>query len=144
VLHVERGPAGPDGPSGAAPPIYHRREQRIRAHVLLCWLALPLVRFIETRTVRTRAVVRDDLTGPAGTVIPDQRTHHRHPRGACRAGDHPAAEVLRLDPTPHGARRDRHRQVLPSRDPPGSQVSLPADHSRKKWGPTVHVTWCCG
>jgi len=38
VLH-EAGPAGPDGASGAAPPIYHRREQRIHAHVLLCWPA---------------------------------------------------------------------------------------------------------
>ena len=29
-------------------PIYHRREDRIRAHVLLCWLALLLVRLAET------------------------------------------------------------------------------------------------
>jgi hypothetical protein len=43
--------------------------------VLLCWLALLLVRIVETRTGRTRTDVRDDLqdlhvgvfTGPAGT-----------------------------------------------------------------------------
>jgi hypothetical protein len=43
--------------------------------VLLCWLALLLVRIIETRTGRTWAAVREDLqdlhvgvfTGPAGT-----------------------------------------------------------------------------
>jgi len=29
-------------------PVYHRREARIRAHVVLCWLALLLVRVIET------------------------------------------------------------------------------------------------
>src|SRR6266508_1212953 len=29
-------------------PVYHRKEQRIRAHVILCWLALLLVRVIET------------------------------------------------------------------------------------------------
>src|SRR5665647_1767853 len=29
-------------------PVYHRREDRIRAHVVLCWLALLLVRVIET------------------------------------------------------------------------------------------------
>src|SRR3954466_6925770 len=46
------GLAGPDGPAGAAPAIYHRREQYIGAHVLLCWLALLLVRFIGTRTGR--------------------------------------------------------------------------------------------
>jgi len=30
-------------------PVYHRREDRIRAHVLLCWLALLLVRVAEMR-----------------------------------------------------------------------------------------------
>lgn len=30
-------------------PIYHRKEDRIRAHVLLCWLALLLVRVVELR-----------------------------------------------------------------------------------------------
>ena len=56
-------------------PVYHRLEHRIRAHVLLCWLALLLVRIVETRTGRTWTDVRDDLqdlhvgvfTGPAGT-----------------------------------------------------------------------------
>ena len=31
-------------------PVYHRREDRIRAHVLLCWLALLLIRVAETST----------------------------------------------------------------------------------------------
>jgi Transposase DDE domain len=34
-------------------PIYHRLERRIRAHVLLCWLALLLVRIAERQTGRT-------------------------------------------------------------------------------------------
>ena len=34
-------------------PVYHRREDRIRAHVQLCWLALLLIRLIETRTNQT-------------------------------------------------------------------------------------------
>ena len=29
-------------------PVYHRLEERIRAHVLLCWLALLLARIVET------------------------------------------------------------------------------------------------
>lgn len=29
-------------------PIYHRLEERIRAHVVLCWLALLLIRIVET------------------------------------------------------------------------------------------------
>ena len=31
-------------------PVYHRLEERIRAHVVLCWLALLLIRIIETTT----------------------------------------------------------------------------------------------
>ncbi|HEV3498099.1 MAG TPA: IS1634 family transposase, partial [Actinomycetes bacterium] len=55
-------------------PIDHRREDRIRAHVLLCWLALLLIRITETTTGRTWTNVRAELqrlhvgtfTGPAG------------------------------------------------------------------------------
>jgi transposase len=31
-------------------PVYHRKEERIRAHVILCWLALLLIRITETTT----------------------------------------------------------------------------------------------
>ena len=31
-------------------PVYHRKSDRIRAHVLLCWLALLLIRIVETET----------------------------------------------------------------------------------------------
>jgi hypothetical protein len=31
-------------------PIYHRLEDRIRAHVMLCWMALLLIRVAETKT----------------------------------------------------------------------------------------------
>ena len=56
-------------------PVYHRLEERIRAHVLLCWLALLLVRIIETTTGDTWNRIREDLEelhvgtfeGPAGT-----------------------------------------------------------------------------
>src|SRR5262245_15874852 len=61
-------------------PVYHRREDRIRAHVLLCWLALLLIRITETTTGDTWNSIRTDLgrihlgtfTGPAGTFC--QRT----------------------------------------------------------------------
>lgn len=57
-------------------PVFHRLEHRIRAHVLLCWLALLLVRVTERRagqswrTIRrqTGRVIQITLTGPAGTV----------------------------------------------------------------------------
>jgi Transposase DDE domain len=61
-------------------PVFHREEQRIRAHVLLCWLALLLARIAETSTGQTWPTLRRELnritlgtfTGPAGTF--QQRT----------------------------------------------------------------------
>jgi transposase len=55
-------------------PVYHRLEQRIRAHVVLCWLALLLIRIIETTTGHTWHHIRRHLdrlhagtfTGPQG------------------------------------------------------------------------------
>jgi hypothetical protein len=56
-------------------PVHHRKEDRIRAHVLLCWLALLLIRTAETHTSETWRNLRDELkrlhlgtfAGPAGT-----------------------------------------------------------------------------
>lgn len=42
-------------------PVYHRKEERIRAHVLLCWLALLLARVAETKTGDTWPNVRREL-----------------------------------------------------------------------------------
>jgi len=61
-------------------PIHHRKEDRIRAHVLLCWLALLLIRIAENQTSQTWRNLRDELermhlgtfTGQAGTS--QQRT----------------------------------------------------------------------
>jgi len=39
-------------------PVYHRKEERIRAHVLLCWLGLMLIRIIENQTGKTWREVR--------------------------------------------------------------------------------------
>ncbi|MBF8194688.1 transposase, partial [Nonomuraea sp. K274] len=55
-------------------PVYHRLEERIRAHVILCWLALLLIRIIETTTGETWITIRRHLdrlhagtfTGPSG------------------------------------------------------------------------------
>jgi hypothetical protein len=56
-------------------PACHRLEERIRAQVLLCWLALLLVRVAENHTGQTWPAMRRELqrisigtfTGPAGT-----------------------------------------------------------------------------
>ncbi|AFV10383.1 IS4-like transposase [Thermacetogenium phaeum DSM 12270] len=57
-------------------PVYHRLEDRIRAHVLLCWLALLLIRIAENRTGQTWCSLRATLqrmhlgefSGTAGQV----------------------------------------------------------------------------
>ncbi|HLX52197.1 MAG TPA: IS1634 family transposase [Streptosporangiaceae bacterium] len=56
-------------------PVYHRKEERIRAHVILCWLALLLARIAENACGGTWPELRRELdrihvgtfTGPAGT-----------------------------------------------------------------------------
>lgn len=42
-------------------PMYHRLEDRIRAHILLCWLALLLVRIIENKTGERWAGIRREM-----------------------------------------------------------------------------------
>lgn len=57
-------------------PVHHRLERRIRAHVVLCWLALLLIRIVETRANDTWRNVRNELEkmhlgtfrGPTGAV----------------------------------------------------------------------------
>ena len=61
--------------------MFHRLEPRIRAHVLLCWLALLLIRVAERRTGLTwrRIAIELDrmhavtLTGSAGSVVQPPR-----------------------------------------------------------------------
>jgi len=67
-------------------PVYHRLEDRIRAHVVLCWLALLLIRVAETTTGQTWQTMRRELhrlhtvtfTGPTGTFR--QRTDPTKPQ----------------------------------------------------------------
>ena len=43
-------------------PVYHRLEDRIRSHILLCWLALLLIRVMENQTGQTWAKMRRSLS----------------------------------------------------------------------------------
>jgi transposase len=69
-------------------PVFHRLEPRIRAHVLLCWLSLLLIRVAERRTgITWRRIATElgrvhavTLTGSAGTVI------HLTPLNTAQAG----------------------------------------------------------
>jgi transposase len=66
-------------------PIHHRLEERIRAHVLLCWLALLLIRVAENRTGETWGKMRARL----------ERMH----LGEYRGGD--GRVLRRTETTPH-------------------------------------------
>jgi transposase len=67
-------------------PVYHRLEERIRAHVVLCWLALLLIRIVENTTGATWRSLAAELnrlhvitfTGPDGTFR--QRTELTKPQ----------------------------------------------------------------
>ncbi len=60
LLQVERGWRDMKGALGLRP-VFHHREDRIRAHVQLCWLALLLIRVVENATNDTWRNVRDEL-----------------------------------------------------------------------------------
>ena len=89
-------------------PVYHRREDRIRAHVILCWLALLLMRVAENKAGQPWNRIRADLqrqhavtwTGPAGTFR--QATDLTKPlRDLYTAlSIEPPKKILSLDPAP--------------------------------------------
>jgi len=60
LLQVERGWRDMKGALGLRP-VFHYREDRIRAHVQLCWLALLLLRVVENATADTWRNVRHEL-----------------------------------------------------------------------------------
>ena len=87
-------------------PVFHHREDRIRAHVQLCWLALLLIRVVENATGDTWRNLRHELDRMHLVTL---ATDHGQvaQRSATTAGpeDHPGrarpartAPVLRLHP----------------------------------------------
>jgi hypothetical protein len=88
--------------------VFHRLEPRIRAHVLLCWLALLLIRVAERRTGLTwRRIAREfgrlhaiTLVGPAGTVVQTTELTTSQLGSIVRAyGITPPPRITALDPT---------------------------------------------
>jgi len=87
-------------------PVYHRKEERIRAHVILCWLALLLARTAENACDDTWLSLRRELdriavgtfTGPAGTFR--QRTEISQAQAAILAqlGIDPPPKIYQLTP----------------------------------------------
>ncbi|MET7356749.1 IS1634 family transposase, partial [Streptomyces mirabilis] len=89
-------------------PVYHRLEERIRAHVILCWLALLLIRITETTTGKTWPHIRRELdrlhlgtfTGRTGT-FQQVTTLTKPQRDLLAKLDIPAPkQVVSLQPAP--------------------------------------------
>jgi transposase len=88
-------------------PVFHRLEHRIRAHVLICWLALLLTRVAERgsgqtwRTINRQLgrIIQVTLAGPAGTiaqttpVTPEQRAIYQV------LSAQPPARITAFDPS---------------------------------------------
>lgn len=87
-------------------PMYHRLEQRIRSHVLLCWLALLLVRVAENRTQETwgrlqhhlNGMLLGEFKGPAGRVLRRSESTPHHQRILKALGVPEPPEVFLAEP----------------------------------------------
>lgn len=94
--------------SAGARPVHHRREDRIRAHVVLCWLSMLLIRIAETGTDETWRNVRREmdrlhlvrLEGPAGEVLQRTETTSRQAAFLKALSIAEPPRILGLAPTP--------------------------------------------
>lgn len=86
-------------------PVYHSKDDRIRSHVLLCWLALLLVRIAEVETGQTWPTIRRqmqqqnlvDLFGKNGRILQhtELTTHQRNILNKLKI--HPAKRILKVE-----------------------------------------------
>jgi Transposase DDE domain len=91
-------------------PVYHRKEERIRSHVILCWLALLLARVAENACDATWPELRRQLnriqvgtfTGPAGTFRQRTEISPAQQDILGRLGITPPPKIYQLTPTATG------------------------------------------
>jgi hypothetical protein len=87
-------------------PVYHRKEERIRAHVILCWLALLLARTAENTCGATWPELRRQLdriaagtfNGPAGTFRQRTEITGTQQDILTRLGIDPPPKIYQLTP----------------------------------------------
>jgi hypothetical protein len=87
-------------------PVYHRKEERIRAHVILCWLALLLARIAENTCGATWPELRRQLdriavgtfAGPAGTFRQRTEITDAQQDILTRLGIDPPPRIYQLTP----------------------------------------------
>ena len=88
-------------------PVCHRKEERIRAHVILCWLALLLARIAENACGATWPELRRQLdriavgtfAGPAGTFRQRTQITDAQQDILTRLGIDPPPRIYQLTPT---------------------------------------------
>jgi len=113
-------------------PVFHRLEPSIRAHLLLCWLALLLIRVAERRTGDDLAA-HQPRAGPAARDHPrragrdgcsDHRAHHRAVEHSSGLRTHPTAPDHH--PRPHLSSRNALTR------PPARRGHTPASSPRTR------------
>lgn len=88
-------------------PVFHRLDERIRAHVLICWMALLLVRIAERETEQSWRKIRAELEriklvrleGPAGAVEQTTPLSATQSQILTDLGVEPPAAVTALEPS---------------------------------------------
>jgi hypothetical protein len=98
LVQIERGWRDLKGALGLRP-VFHHREDRIRAHVQLCWLALLLIRVVENATGDTWRNLRHELDRMALVTLAtsDGRVAQR---SATTAGQRSILAALQLPEPP--------------------------------------------
>jgi hypothetical protein len=90
-------------------PVYHRREDRIRAHIWLCWLALLLMRVAENTSGQTWNRIRAEaqrvhavtFTGPAGQFRKTTQLSKTQRDMFVALGIDPPKTILDITPATH-------------------------------------------
>jgi transposase len=87
-------------------PVFHRLEHRIRAHVLIAWLALLLIRVAERQTSQTWRRIATELgrlhlvtlTGPTGTIAQTTELSDTHRELYAATDVQPPPRITALQP----------------------------------------------
>ena len=106
-------------------PVRHRKEDRIRAHVILCWLALLLIRIAENQTDDTWMNLRDELqrlhlgtfTGPAGSKPAAHPAHQTANATSCAPSTCPSRHASWRSTPPRTATRPAEHRPAPATRP---------------------------
>jgi transposase len=88
-------------------PVYHSKDERIRAHVLICWLALMLVRIVEVETGLSWDRIRSEMDrqhlgeflGASGRILQRSELNGDQRNILKKLRIKPPQIIERLDPT---------------------------------------------